>query len=58
MYEKIFSKGRIGGCELRNRIILSPMDDTLGQASGERSPRAIASYTEKAQGGCGLGIVG
>lgn len=58
MYERIFSKGKIGGCEIRNRIILSPMDDTLGQASGEISPRAIEYYAAKAKGGCGLVIVG
>lgn len=38
MYDRIFTKGKIGGCEIRNRVILSPMDDTLGQASGEISP--------------------
>lgn len=38
MYEKLFSKGRINGCVIPNRVVLSPMDDTLGQASGEISP--------------------
>lgn len=41
MYEKIFTKGKIGGVEIRNRVILSPMEETLGQASGEITPRAI-----------------
>lgn len=58
MYEKLFSKGRINGCVIPNRVVLSPMDDTLGQASGEISPRAIEYYTAKAKGGCGLIIVG
>ncbi len=58
MYERVFSRGRINGCELKNRVILSPMDDTLGQASGELSPRAVEYYTAKAKGGCGLVIVG
>lgn len=58
MYEKLFSKGKIGGCVLRNRVILSPMDDTLGQASGELSQRAVEYYAAKAKGGCGLVIVG
>lgn len=41
MYEKIFTKGKIGGVEIRNRVILSPTEETLGQASGEITPRAI-----------------
>ena len=58
MYERIFSRGKIGGCELKNRVILSPMEETLGQASGEITPRAIEYYTAKAKGGCGLIIAG
>lgn len=58
MYEKVFSKGKINGCTIRNRVILSPMDDCLGQASGEITPRGIEYYTNKARGGCGLVIVG
>ena len=58
MYEKIFESGKIGGCELKNRIILSPMEETLGQASGEITPRAIEYYANKAKGGCGLIIAG
>lgn len=58
MYEKIFTKGQIGGCTIKNRVILAPMDDCLGQASGEITPRGIAYYANKAKGGCGLVIVG
>ncbi len=58
MYEKLFSKGKIGGCTLRNRVILSPMDDCLGQASGEVTQRGIEYYAAKAKGGTGLVIVG
>ena len=58
MYEKIFTKGKIGGVEIRNRVILSPMEETLGQASGEITPRAIEYYANKAKGGCGLVIAG
>ena len=58
MYEKVFSRGRIGGCITRNRVILSPMDDCLGQASGEVSQRGIEYYAAKAKGGSGLVIVG
>ena len=58
MYDKIFSKGKINGCVIKNRVVLSPMDDALGQASGELSPRAIEYYANKARGGVGLVIVG
>ena len=58
MYEKLFSKGKINGCELRNRVIMSPMDDCLGQASGEITERAIEYYASKAKGGTGLVEVG
>lgn len=58
MYEKIFTKGRIGGCTIRNRVVLAPMDDCLGQASGEVTQRGIEYYAAKAKGGCGLVIVG
>ena len=58
MYDKLFSKGKINGCELRNRVIMSPMDDCLGQASGEITERAIEYYASKAKGGTGLVEVG
>lgn len=58
MYEKLLSEGRINGCTIRNRVILSPMDDCLGQSSGEVTQRGIEYYANKAKGGCGLVIVG
>lgn len=54
MYEKIFSRGRINGCELKNRVILPAMDDSLGGTGGDISPRAIEYYAARARGGCGL----
>lgn len=57
-YPHVFKKGYIGSCEIRNRVILSPMDECLGTATGEVSPRAIEYYAAKAKGGCGLVIVG
>ena len=58
MYDKLFSKGKINGCVLRNRVIMSPMDDCLGQASGEMTARGVEYYAAKAKGGTGLVIVG
>ena len=58
MYDKLFSKCKINGCVLRNRVIMSPMDDCLGQASGEMTARGVEYYAAKAKGGTGLVIVG
>lgn len=58
MYERIFTPGKIGGVEIKNRVVLSPMEETLGQASGEITSRAIEYYTSKAKGGAGLIIAG
>ena len=58
MYEKLFTEGRIGGCTIPNRIVMSPMDDCLGQSSGEITRRGIEYYASKAKGGTGLIIVG
>lgn len=58
MYDKLFTKGKINGCVIPNRIVLAPMDDCLGQTSGEIHQRGIEYYTRKAQGGCGLIIIG
>ena len=41
MYDKLFTKGKINGCVIPNRIVLAPMDDCLGQTSGEISQRGI-----------------
>lgn len=41
MYEKLFSEGQIGPVTVRNRVIMSPMDDCLGQASGEVTQRGV-----------------
>lgn len=57
-YEHIFTPGQIGPVNVRNRIVMSPMDDALGQASGEVTQRGIEYYAAKAKGGTGLIIVG
>lgn len=58
MYEKIFSPAKINGCRLKNRIVMSPMDDCLGQYTGEMTARGVEYYASKAKGGTGLVIVG
>lgn len=53
-YPHLFEPIKINGCTIPNRIVMSPMGDTLGTDSGECSPRQIAYYTERAKGGVGL----
>lgn len=58
MYSQLFTRGKINGMDLKNRVVMAPMHDSLGQISGEVSPRAIAYYASRAKGGCGLIIPG
>lgn len=53
-YPHIFEPIKINGVTIPNRIVMSPMGDTLGSDSGECSPRQIAYLTERAKGGVGL----
>ncbi len=56
---KMFSSGRIGELELKNRVIVAP-NGIRGEADadGTLSDRAIARYTAYARGGAGLITVG
>ena len=51
MYEKIFSRGHINGVELKNRVIMGPMDESLGDNSGNVSPRCMEYFLARAKGG-------
>ena len=57
-YKNLLSKGKIGGLELRNRIIMTPMGSNLSEASGHCGERIQAYYEARAQGGAGMLIVG
>lgn len=57
-YEKMFSKVKIGGLTLKNRIVMSPMHDGLGGTGGDVSRRAVEYYAARAKGGVGLIING
>lgn len=50
----LFSKGKIGSLELRNRIVLPPMGTNMAAFSGEASDEIIGFYEARAKGGCGL----
>ncbi len=57
-YEKLFSKGMIGSCELKNRIIMSPFNKNYCNLDGTVGRRLIDYMVERAKGGTGLLMVG
>lgn len=54
MYEKLFSRGKIGNLELKSRIVMPPMGTSMSCANGEASPEIIRYYEERAKAGCAL----
>jgi len=58
MYEHLLRPGRIGSMELRNRIVMSPMETLYGTPEGLPSERTIAYFAARAAGGVGLITVG
>ena len=57
-FAHLMSPGRIGGLEIRNRILMCPMGDCLANDDGSVSDRQIAYYEARARGGAGLLLVG
>lgn len=57
-YEHLLSPGRIGAMELRNRIVMSPMETMYGTPEGLPSDRTVAHFAARAAGGVGLVTVG
>ena len=53
-YEKLFSPMNIGGCEIKNRIVMSPMLMGFGQFDGCTNEMLMDYYEERAKGGTGL----
>lgn len=53
-YEKMFSPMKIGNCEIKNRIVMSPMMMGFGQIDGTPTGKMIDYYAERAKGGAGL----
>ncbi len=54
MYDKLFSPMKIGGCEIKNRIVMSPMLMGFGQLDGKPTEQLMDYYEERAKGGTGL----
>ncbi|MFI3208470.1 MAG: NAD(P)/FAD-dependent oxidoreductase [Eubacteriales bacterium] len=52
--KKLFSSGKIGSLEIRNRVVMPAMETGLNSISGEVTDRIVAYYEERAAGGCGL----
>lgn len=56
-YPRLFDPIRIGNMQLKNRIVMAPMESHLGNADGSVSTEQIAYYRERALGGTGLIVV-
>ncbi len=57
-YERLFSPGKIGGCEIKNRIIMAPYNKNYNARDGSITQRQIDYFVERAKGGAGLLLVG
>ena len=53
-YRELFSPMKIGGTEIKNRIVMTPMGIDVSNEDGTVSDRTIAYYTERAKGNAGL----
>ncbi len=53
-YEMLFSPMKIGNCEIKNRIVMSPMLMGFGQFDGCATEQMMDYYEERAKGGTGL----
>lgn len=57
-YEHLLSPLKIGGTEIKNRIVMSPMGDGYSTDEGDVTEEMIAYYSERAKNGVGLIIIG
>ncbi|THV09153.1 NADH oxidase [Nocardioides caeni] len=53
-FPHLLAPGRIGSMELRNRIVMSPMETMYGTPEGHPSDRTVAHFATRAAGGVGL----
>lgn len=54
MYNKLFEPGKIGGLELKNRVVMTAMGCSLAEPDGHPGPQMIEYYKARAKGGAGL----
>ena len=58
MYDLLFSPMDIGTVRIKNRIVMTAAEFSLGEPSGKVTPRLSDYYEERAKGGVGLIIPG
>ena len=58
MFHKLFSPVRVGGLEIKNRVVMTAMGVGLAAAGGGVNDDIIAFYEARARGGTGLIISG
>ncbi|HRZ29147.1 MAG TPA: NADH:flavin oxidoreductase, partial [Spirochaetota bacterium] len=57
-YPHLFSKGKIGKVEIRNRVVMSPVEVGMANFDGTPSEQLVAYYEERARNGLGLLFTG
>jgi 2,4-dienoyl-CoA reductase (NADPH2) len=57
-YPHLLRPGRIGAMQVRNRLVMSPMETMYGTPDGLPSDRTVAYFAARAQGGVGLITLG
>ena len=57
-YDIMFSPMKIGTMEVKNRVVMTAAEFSLGQTNGEPTERMMNYYEERAKGGVGLIIPG
>ncbi len=57
-YPKLFTEGILGKRKVKNRIIMSPMEDELAAEDGTVTDASVAYYQERAKGGVGTIVLG
>ena len=55
-FEHLLQPIKIGGLQLANRLLMTPMGTELGTHDGHSTPAEAAYYAERAKGGTGLGL--
>lgn len=53
-FPKLFERAKIGGLEVRNRLIMAPMDKNYASATGAMTQRYVDYLADRARGGVGL----
>jgi 2,4-dienoyl-CoA reductase-like NADH-dependent reductase (Old Yellow Enzyme family)/thioredoxin reductase len=53
-FEKLFTPGKIGKLELKNRFVVGAMGVGFAEKTGEPTQRTVDYYAERAKGGFGL----